>query len=154
MTQDVATVSPTETLLQAAKNMVKRKVKSIVVTKGKKPIALLHEEDIIRSVFEHKKNPKTTKVSTVMHADYTIISPETRFFEVEAVIDENPEKKFLVVKNDEVVGIVTQTDVINATRDFTKYHYFLQEAILVLFGFSTAFFLFYFSPLGQALFRG
>ena len=63
-------------------------------------------------------------------------------------------KRFPVIENEKVLGIITETDIVDATRDFTRFHQIMQEAILAVFGLVTAFFLFFFSPLGQSIFRG
>ena len=56
------------------------------------------------------------------------------------------------MENDKLVGLITETDIIETTRDFTRLDQIIQEVILTIFGLATAFFLFYFSPLGASIF--
>ena len=56
-------------------------------------------------------------------------------------------KIFPVIENGSLAGLVAETDIIQATRDFTRFHQISQEIILSVFGLATAFFLFYFSPI-------
>ena len=60
--------------------------------------------------------------------------------------------RFPVVENGTLVGLVTETDILGATRDFTRMHQVVQDTILMVFGIATAFFLLYFSPLRAMLF--
>ena len=54
-------------------------------------------------------------------------------------------ERFPVIENDKLIGIITEIDIIDATRDFTRFHQIMQEIILAVFGLVTAFFLFFFT---------
>ena len=51
-------------------------------------------------------------------------------------------KIFPVVDSDKLVGIVTETDIISTTRDFTRLHHIVQDVILIIFGSATVIFFF------------
>lgn len=152
MNQDFATVTPATPLIKAATIMHERKLDTLIVAQGKKPVALLTENDIVAALYRDAKSVNTTKVSSVMHDDYDLVSPTSNFTEVEDISRTNPGKGFIVTESQHIVGLVTETDITNATRDFTHYHNLMQETILVVFGLTTAFFLLYFSPLGRMFF--
>ncbi|MBI2542034.1 CBS domain-containing protein [Candidatus Woesearchaeota archaeon] len=148
MTKEVITTSPGSSLIEAAKLMASKSVSSLVITDNGKPVAVLSENDIISGTISKK-----TKVSDVMAKGMVVISPSTKFSEIENSMSEKKIRRFPVVENEKLVGLVTETDMIEATRDFTRFHQIVQEAILAIFGLATAFFLFYFSPLGASIFR-
>lgn len=147
MTKEVITTTQDLSLKEAAKLISSKSVSSLVVVEGNKPIAVISENDIIKGIFSKK-----AKVKDVMSKEFAIISPLTKFSEISKSLREEKIKRFPVVENEKLIGLITETDVIEATRDFTRFHQIVQEAILAIFGLATAFFLFYFSPLGSSIF--
>ncbi|GEM_PF-3254587 len=147
MTKDVVTTGTSASLKDAARLMASKSVSSLVVLEKNKPIAIVSEPDIIRGTLSRK-----TKIKDIMSKQFVIINPMTKFSEITNYIREHKIRKFPVVENGQLIGLITESDVIGATRDFTRFHQIVQEIILAVFGLATAFFLFYFSPLRAALF--
>ena len=147
MTKEVITITQNSSIMEAAKLMTSKSVSSLVIVEKNKPIALISKNDIIRGI-----TLKKTKVKDVMSKEFMIISPLTKFSEIIKSLKEEKIKRFPVVESEKLVGLITETDLIEATRDFTRFHQIVQEVILTLFGLATAFFLFYFSPIGISLF--
>lgn len=147
MTRDVITVTPGSTMKEAAMLMASKSVSGLVVLEKGKPVAVITETDVINGIFSGKP-----KVKDVMGNEFVLISPITKFSEISKMLLEKKVKRFPVVENERLVGLITETDVIEATRDFTRVHQIVQEIILGIFGLATAFFLFYFSPLGSSIF--
>lgn len=148
MTKEVITISQSSSLKEAAKLMASKSVSSLVVVEKSKPTAIVSENDIIKGI-----SYKKTKVRDVMSKEFIVISPPTKFSDISKSLREKKIKRFPVVENEKLVGLITETDIIEATRDFTRFHQIVQEIILAIFGFATAFFLFYFSPIGASIFR-
>ena len=148
MTEDVVTIAQNSSIMEAAKLMASKSVSSLVVLEKNKPIAIISENDIIKGIVSKKSS-----VKDVMSKDFMVISPLNRFSEISKTMREEKIKRFPVVENENLIGLITETDIIQATRDFTRFHQIVQEIILAIFGLATAFFLFYFSPLGASIFR-
>ena len=148
MTRDVITISKESNILEAAKLMISKSVSSLVVVDKEKPIAIVSENDIIKGIVSNKK-----MVRDFMGTNFMSISPYTKFSEVSKNLRSNKIGRFAVVDNEKLIGLITETDIVEATRDFTRIDQIVQEVILAIFGLATAFFLFYFSPLGATLFR-
>ena len=147
MTEDVVTVPRNSSILEAANLMAPKSLSSLVVVEKNKPIAIISENDVIKGIVSKK-----TKVEDIMSKEFMAISPLTRFSEITKSLREDKIKRFPVVENGKLIGLVTETDVIEALRDFTRLHQIVQEVILTVFGLATAFFLFYFSPIGASIF--
>ena len=148
MTKEVVTISQNSSIVEAATSMSSKFVSSLqVVIEKDKPIAIITEKDIIKGAISKKK-----KVKDIMNKEFKIISTDARFSEVIKFLKEGKTERFIVMENERLMGLITETDVIQATRDFTRFHQMVQEAILAIFGFATAFFLFYFSPMGASVF--
>ncbi|MBI2134429.1 CBS domain-containing protein [Candidatus Woesearchaeota archaeon] len=149
MTENVVTVKETASLNEAAKLMLNRHVSTLMVTRDSKPVAILTENSIIKG-FAGKK---AGKVKDVMSKNFFIINPDTSYAFIIKKLREEKIKLFPVIENGKLFGIITETDIVDATRDLTRFHQVMQEVILTVFGLVTAFFLFFFSPLGQSLRR-
>ena len=147
MTKDVVTVYPSSSIMDAAKLINSKSVSSLVVVDKGKPIGVISESDIVRGIVSKK-----AKVREVMNREFEVVSPDARFSEISRRLRERKVKRFPVVENDKLIGLITETDIVQATRDFTRLHQIVQEIILAVFGLATAFFLFYFSPLAAAIF--
>lgn len=148
MTKEVIVASPNSTIVDAAKLMASKSVTSLVVVEKGVPVGVIGENDVIVGITSRKKRARE-----IMSRDFIPISPSARFLELEKAMSQKKVKRFPVVENGNLVGIVTETDIIEATRDFTRFNQIVQEVILGIFGLATAFFLFYFSPLGSSIFR-
>ena len=148
MTKDVITISQNFGITEAAKLMASKAVSSLIVVEKNKPVAVVSENGIINGIISKK-----AKVKDVMGRDFMAISPKTKFSEITMYLKEGKIKRFPVVEDEKLIGLVTETDIIDATRDFTRFNQIVQEIILAIFGLATAFFLFYFSPVGASIFR-
>ena len=147
MTRNVITIHKNADIKQAAKLMISKSVSGLVVVENNSPIGVISENDILRGVVLKKR-----KVADVMIQDFLFIQPSQSLYQITKLMNQTKIKKFPVVSNGKLVGLITETDIIEATRDLTRFHQILLEIILILFGLATAFFLFYFSPLGRAVF--
>lgn len=147
MTENVVTISEAASLNEAAKLMLNRHVSTLMVEKDSKPIAILAENDLVKG-FAGKKSGK---VRDVMSKNFFSVNPGTTYTSIIKKLKEGKIKLFPVMENNKLIGIITETDIVDATRDFTRFHQIMQEVILTVFGLVTAFFLFFFSPLGQSL---
>lgn len=148
MTKEVVTVPLSSSTMEAAKMMKSKSVSSLVVAEKNMPIGIVSEKGIIQGIISKK-----TQVKDIMEKEFITISPIMKFSEISKTLREKKIKRFPVVENKKLVGLVTETDIIEATRDFTRFHQIVQEVILAIFGLATAFFLFYFSPVGASIFR-
>lgn len=148
MTQGAITIAKDSSLREAAELIISKSVSSLVVVEKNKPIAVISENDIIKGI-----TSKKTKVRDVIGREFMVVSPLTKFSEISKCLREKKIKRFPIVENEKLIGIITETDIIETTRDFTRFHQIVQEVILTIFGLSTAFFLFYFSPIGASIFR-
>jgi len=92
----------------------------------------------------------SAKVKDIISKNYFIVDPTTNYSHLIQKVKHENIKIFPVVEKDKLIGIITETDIVDATRDFTRFHQIMQEVILTVFGLVTAFFLLFFSPLGQS----
>ena len=148
MTENVVTIKEDATVAEAAKLIVAKNISNLLVIKHEIPIAVVTLHDLIKAIINI--SPKA-KVKDVMSKKFFVVDPNENYSNLAKKLKEETMRIFPVVEKDKLVGIVTETDIIDATRDFTRFHQIMQEAILTVFGLVTAFFLFFFSPLGQSI---
>lgn len=147
MTKDVVAIAKNSSVLEASRLLTSKSVSSLVVIENSKPVAVVSERDIIQGTLSKK-----TKVMDIINKNFVIISPNASFYEVTKMLREKNIRRFPVVDDGKLIGIITETDIVEAIRDFTRLHQIIQDVILAVFGIATAFFLFYFSPLKVAVF--
>ena len=152
MTENVITINENATIAEGAKFMVNKHVTSLLVIKNDKPIAIVTQSHLIKGTLN--KSPSNNKIKNIMSKEFLIVNSNANYSYLIKKLREDKIKIFPVVEQNKLIGIITETDIVDATRDFTKFHRIMQEIILAVFGLVTAFFLFFFSPLGQAIFRG
>ena len=148
MTSEVIVISPKSTIKEAAKIMASKNVSSLVVVEGNKPVAVVSQDDIIEGLVNKK-----VKVKDFMTDNFMTVAPSEKFSKISRHLRQDKIKRFPVVENENLVGLITETDILEATRDFTVKHEMVQNIILIGFGLATAFFLFYFSSLGSSIFK-
>ena len=120
MTKPVISIDRNKTIFDASNLYKDFKVGCLIVTDNGKCIGMLTERDIIeRTICEHK-NPGETIVGEVMSSEIKKIhSLDTIENAIKMMIDNNI-KKLPVIENEEIVGIITVTDISRARPDLSK----------------------------------
>lgn len=122
MTQKVITVDADSTVRNACKLMDKHNVGCLLVTEGSSSaIGIVTERDIIRKVVKNGKDPEILTIKRIMTTPLVVISPEAS---VETAVDtliKNKIKKLPVVSDEnDLVGIVTATDIVLNSPSYLK----------------------------------
>jgi predicted transcriptional regulator len=113
MTRSVRTIGTESSITDAAKSMAKWKIGALVITKGSTPIGMITEGDISRSVAKGMR-PDTKLVSFAKRKLITISQDEKLEVAAKAMSDSGV-KKLPVMEDGKLVGIITQTDVVNSS---------------------------------------
>ena len=98
----------------------KHKVGSVIVAKGEDVLGIVTKRDIIGGTVLAHKNPERTLVSEIMKTEIITITPLENVMKAVELMEQNKIKKLIVVKDEQIVGIVTATDISRATKDVTK----------------------------------
>lgn len=110
----VLTVSPTDTVLVAAKKMQEMRISSAVVTVDNKPRGILTSKDILMRVISQNLPPKTTLVEKVMTPNPECASVDTPIVDALHTMHDGKFLHLPVVDRDGV--IVAVVDVIHITH--------------------------------------
>ena len=143
MSTNVLTLKKEAMISDAAQLMSNKLYGCVVVIEGKKPIGIITESDIIRNLVSKKISPKE-KVTKIMSSPITTLRNDIKLEKANKIIDTKHFRKYPVVDNENLVGLVTENEIVHATNDNIRFHRNLQNAVLVLFvAFEFFIFIFY-----------
>ena len=132
MLTDVPTLKKEAKIEEAARLLAQSKSGCVVVVENKAPIGIVTELDFVRNVVSKGRSLKEP-VSKVMSSPVTFMTPNTKLDEALKIIDTKKFRKYPVVENNELVGLVTKKDIVNSISDNLRFHRNIQNAVLVLF---------------------
>ena len=115
MSSPVVKANPDETIAEVASRMTDRKVGSVVVADGDRPVGILTERDLVR--FSGVGiDPSTAKVSEWMTADPDTVTPETEVAKAFGALAERGYRHMPVVSDGNLVGIVSIRDLVKISQ--------------------------------------
>lgn len=113
MTRQVKTIGGESTISEAAKEMARWKIGALVIVEGGKPKGILTEGDISRLVAKGL-DPRATPVTTGRKKLVTVV-PGERIEVAAKIMADAGVKKLPVIEEGMLVGILTQTDIVNSS---------------------------------------
>ena len=120
MTKNVVDIKSDETVLDACKKFVTKKVGSLVVMNNDVIVGIITERDVIRESILSDGDPKKTKVMEIMSPNLKTVHAMTPVEKAADIMKENNIKKLPVVLNNEIVGILTETDLSRTIHAFSS----------------------------------
>lgn len=111
MSKDPLLVDVSIPVQDVARLMKQRKAGSVLVTKNKYPIGIITETDLARKIVSHNRSVQT-RAEGVMSSPLYYSSPDADVLEVAAAMNINNIKKIPVIQGHDVVGVITQTDIV------------------------------------------
>jgi signal-transduction protein with cAMP-binding, CBS, and nucleotidyltransferase domain len=120
MTTNVITVDKNITVQLAAGTMNKKRIGCLMTVDKEGVKGILTERDMLIRVLEAGKDPKTTMVSDVMTQSIIFGNPTMQLAEATRLMFQNGIKKLPILKDNQLVGLVTLTDIARATSSDKK----------------------------------
>lgn len=116
MTREVATVLPSDTLGKARNLMLERRVRRLVVVERGKLVGVITATDIAKALAKRGapwrwRDPESASVGRFMTRDPVTIGPEESIPSAARVMAERGIGGLPVLRNSELVGILSETDV-------------------------------------------
>jgi predicted transcriptional regulator len=115
MTKKLITIKTTDQPIVAMQVMTKHDIGSVVVTKDGKPVGILTDRDIMKRICPEERCRKATAEEMMSHPLITIDTAAKLDEAVELMTDEGI-RRLLVEENGDIVGIVTQKDLMRGRR--------------------------------------
>ena len=111
MSKNVLSLDKSTSLQEAAERMKKLNVGCVIVTEGNNPIGIITERDFVTKIAAEGR-PLFTEIKEVMSSPLVTIDPEETIWEASELMKEKSIHKLPVKENDEIVGIITTTDIV------------------------------------------
>lgn len=111
--KDFVTVSPSDSVSDASKAMLRAGATEAVAVKDGRPIGIVTERDILYKVVAEGKDPTTTVISTIMSTPVESISAEMKVGDAIARMSELDVRRLLVMKGGKLAGMITQRRIVS-----------------------------------------
>jgi len=111
MTRNFVSAKPKSSLAECSKEMVKKKVGSLIIKEGQNLKGMITEKDILKALV-NKKNLQKTKAEKVMSKKLVTVSPSKDIYNA-MVKMKRSEIRWLPVSIDgKVIGMITMKDIL------------------------------------------
>jgi CBS domain-containing protein len=112
MSKDVKVVRPDTTVKEVVATMNKFNIGSIVVVQSDRPVGIITERDILQRIVEPCLAPETLRAREVMTSPVITINKTASIDEAAKIMARKRIKKLLVMDNEQLVGMLTFTDIV------------------------------------------
>ena len=127
-------------VIKAAEEMSAKNIGCVIIVGEKNKIeGILTERDMIKRVILPGKNPKTTKISSVMTSPVSHITPNLNIETVDDMLALKHFRRFPVMEKGNLIGLVTETDLLGATKRLLGLYHSLQKILIVVIFFLVLF---------------
>ena len=109
---NVISVTPDQTVLEAAHLMNDKGIGGVVVMTGSQLVGIFTERDIMRRVVAANRDPATTIISDVMTSDCMTITADVQIAVCRAMMSSKRVRHFPVMHGDNLIGMVTSGDIL------------------------------------------
>lgn len=114
MTKNVMKIEFSALAKEAAELMAKYDIGCLIVIGDGKPIGIVTERDMLKRVLLQFRDLRMTRVNDIMSTPLIASNPETELREALRLMNERRIKKLPIVKADDLVGLLTLTDVVRS----------------------------------------
>jgi len=131
MSSPVYSLPKTETVTTAAMEMELRGIGSILVANSSgKTVGIITERDIITRVIAKGKDPSNSKLEEVMSSPLVKIDHDKNVMKALDAMRLHKLRRLGVVKDEKLVGIVTERDIISAVPAILEQYYEKTHSIM------------------------
>jgi CBS domain-containing protein len=114
MTETIISVGPHGTVGLAIQEMARYNISCILVATGGTPVGILTERDVLRGVARRYNDFVYASLAEEMSQPVISVDPDTTVLAASQLMGSEGIKRLLVVREQQPVGVVTQTDITSA----------------------------------------
>ncbi|MEW8318086.1 MAG: CBS domain-containing protein [Candidatus Thiodiazotropha sp.] len=111
---DVATIDSKASVFEALELMADKGIGSLVVMEENDIAGLFSERDYARNIILKGRTSKDTQVEEIMTSQVIVVSPGQTVEECMAIMTDKRVRHLPVMRNDELVGIISIGDLVKA----------------------------------------
>ena len=105
---------------EAARMMVEKGIGSLIANRDGLPFGIITERDLMEKIVAEGVDPAKITVGEVMTAPLTTIDAAASIVDVARRMMEKQVKRLIVTDREKIIGIVSQTDLVQHMTDFQK----------------------------------
>lgn len=120
MTDGVIAVEKDENIVQASKLLKEEWIRGLVVVDDGEAVGIIVCRDIVYQVVSTGKDPSETSVEEVMSEDLIVAEEDELLDDIAMAMVKNNISRVPVVREDMLVGILTQSDILRAWPGFAE----------------------------------
>jgi CBS domain-containing protein len=117
MEKDVITIENDKNAQDAAKIIAEKDISFLVIMNDGIPQGVLSESDFVRKVVAEDKKASEIKISEIMSYKFRSVGPTTTIEDAIQKMLNNNIRRLLILDDDKLVGVITQTDLASYLRD-------------------------------------
>ena len=117
MEKNVITIENNKNAQDAAKIIAEKDISFLVVMNDGIPEGVLSESDFVRKIVAEDKKASEIKITEVMSYKFRSVGPTTTIEDAIQKMLNNNIRRLLILENDKLVGVITQTDLASYLRD-------------------------------------
>ena len=117
MQKNIITIEKDQTILQTARLMKENDISFVVIVENGNPIGVLSERDFVQKFCIDNKKPDEIEISEIMSYKFRWVEPTTEIEDAIQKMLNNNIRRLLVLDNQKLVGVITQTDLVSYLRD-------------------------------------
>ena len=112
MTKTPITITPKNTIFEAAKLMKKERIGNVIVSEKKILVGILSEQDIIYKVVAEKKDSNKVLVGDIMSKNVVSITPDKDITDAMLKMSQLKVRRLPVIEDGQILGMLTQKDIL------------------------------------------
>jgi CBS domain-containing protein len=116
MEKNVITLQYDKSALDASIMLKEKEISFLVIQKDGNPIGLVTERDIVRKIAAEDKKSSEVLIQDLMSKKFKWVKPEDSIENAIQKMLNNNIRRLLVLDNDKLVGVITQTDLSSFLR--------------------------------------
>jgi len=120
MNKKITTFDVNSDVETIAKFMGKADIGAVIITKNKVLVGIITERDMVKRVIAKNLNPKKTKAYEIMTSPVESVSPDANIYYTSDLMRKKGYKRYPVVKNGRVVGMLSQSVLIDYFKEQRK----------------------------------
>jgi len=104
-------VETTATIAQTVDKMLQNNVTSILITARRKPIGVINDRELLKEIVYEQKDPAKTLAKDLKYTPIIILQPDESMITAMNIMAEKGFKRAAMVKNDQLIGLLTEDAV-------------------------------------------
>jgi CBS domain-containing protein len=114
MAKNLKTVKPNDTVHTAVVKMNQFDIGSVIVVSSGRPVGIITETNVMRSVVEPRMDPATVWAKDIMTSPLITIEQTAAVEEAAKIMAEKGINRLPVINGTKLVGLISSTDIVKA----------------------------------------